>query len=370
MGRPKPLNMSSCILLSPESMMKLDGMSLRSFYIEIGQETFFKGMERFQQRKPKKIPAKLLQKMKRMIDDMPASEFRTLFLRALGGDAEAALKIEKLGFWGAYRLVFPPSSDDGMAIWIDHFVEVESASIGVDALLREAAYARASDAIQNNPVLRPYFSEASLQRLSTATTQREAFIPRCAGMFEFLVAQVARVEMLLQSQPSLQGIQEGFDHLLVTHSQQTCNPGRELLRWLKAVLKARTIDELLKMARKGEMSVIDESTLKRWTSGREFPRSEKLQLFVETILASRDPKENESTLRRLGNQYGAARRLHKLLELIRGFLKLELDYPDDKNKLSSLLGSDTADQWTQQRYDFWQKYWQGVGADRPIKVVN
>lgn len=371
MGKPKPLNMPSCILLSPESMMKLDGMSMRSLYIEIGQESFFKGMERFQQKKPKKIPTRLLQSMKRIFDGMPDSEIRTLFLSALDGDTDAGQKIEKLGSWGTYRLAFPASSDDGIAMWVDHFVEVESASIEVDALLREAAFVRASDAIKSNPVLRPYFSDAFLQRLATATTEGEALIPRCAGMFEFLLAQVARIEIRLQNKEVPRNVQSEFGCLLVIPIKEaTCNPGRELLRWIRPVLKAKTIDELLKMGRKGEIPVINESTLKRWISGKEFPRAEKMQIFIETILKNRDSADTASTLIRVKNQYGAARRLHKLLEMIRSIVKLEKDYPSDKNKLSLLMGCDSADQWIQQRYAFWHKHWQTTDAYRPIKIVN
>ena len=358
-------------MLSPESMMKLDGMSMRSLYIEIGQESFFKGMERFQQKKPKKIPTRLLQSMKRIFDGMPDSEIRTLFLSALDGDTDAGQKIEKLGSWGTYRLAFPASSDDGIAMWVDHFVEVESASIEVDALLREAAFVRASDAIKSNPVLRPYFSDAFLQRLATATTEGEALIPRCAGMFEFLLAQVARIEIRLQNKEVPRNVQSEFGCLLVIPIKEaTCNPGRELLRWIRPVLKAKTIDELLKMGRKGEIPVINESTLKRWISGKEFPRAEKMQIFIETILKNRDSADTASTLIRVKNQYGAARRLHKLLEMIRSIVKLEKDYPSDKNKLSLLMGCDSADQWIQQRYAFWHKHWQTTDAYRPIKIVN
>ena len=48
MGKPKPLNLSSFILLDVEAMMKLDGLTLRSLWADLpGKESTYLGIQRF-----------------------------------------------------------------------------------------------------------------------------------------------------------------------------------------------------------------------------------------------------------------------------------------------------------------------------------
>jgi hypothetical protein len=371
-GKPKPLDMSGCILLSPDSMMKIDGQSMRSVYIEMGKESVFKGLERFLRTKPTKASPTLRKSMKALFDEMPPSDFKSLMLSALDGDTNAGLQIEKMGLWRAFRQAFPANLNDAYVVWIEHFVEIEYASVEVDALLRDAAYSRAADSVKGNPLLGLYFSEPALQRLAAATTVVDALVPRCAGMFEFLLAQVARIEVHLRRQEATDSILVGFDDLLMTHQNQTCNPGRELLRWMRSVLRAKTLNELFEMGKvsKDRPAVLDESTLKRWASGREFPREEKFRRYIQTVLEKCDPVEMDAIARRVRTRYWVARRLHKLLELVRLVLQNEHNHPGDKNTISVLLGSDSADDWVQCRYAFWKAHWENIGFEERSNTLS
>jgi hypothetical protein len=164
----------------------------------------------------------------------------------------------------------------------------------------------------------------------------------------------------------------GFDDLLMTHQNQTCNPGRELLRWMRSVLRAKTLNELFEMGKvsKDRPAVLDESTLKRWASGREFPREEKFRRYIQTVLEKCDPVEMDAIARRVRTRYWVARRLHKLLELVRLVLQNEHNHPGDKNTISVLLGSDSADDWVQCRYAFWKAHWENIGFEERSNTLS
>ncbi|WP_142817060.1 hypothetical protein [Rhodoferax sediminis] len=346
--------------------MKMDGASLRAAYIEAGQVSLFRGLERFLATRPEQIPPKLAKNFKALLEEMPASEIRALLLDGLGGNSDALASIDQIGVWGAYRQARTGSFAGNSRVWVDHCVEVESASKGIDTLLRESAYAAAADAVKTSPMLTLYVSEAALQQLAKATTEAEALLPRTAGLCELLLAQVARVDVILRNQTSSHDNHIGFETLLAARIKQVCNPGRELFRRMKATLGAQSISNLLDWAQavKTGMDVVDESTLKRWSSGREFPREEKLQLFVETTLKNRGLDKDDRAFQHIGTQYWAARRLHKLLEIVRRFLTAEQSSPRDVGLWSSLLGGPCAEQWVQQRYTFWLSHWQAsnIGA--------
>lgn len=371
MGKPKPLGLSSFILLSPDSMMKMDGLPMRDAWIQMDKETVFKGVERFLKVRPTKIPPKLKSHMKDLFDGMPDSDFKTLFLNGLDGGAEAIEKVNQFGSWESFRLAFPPSSQDGTCVWMNHCVEVEKASVEIDGLLLEGAYAAAAAALKTNLTLAPYVSANAIQMLAQATTETDALLPRSVGVCEFLLAQVAKLDVVLGSVEPQQQHSTTYQYLLSAKAQQTCSPGRELYQWLKATLKIKTFSEFQTLAtRANGVATVDISSLKRWSQGAEFPREDKLRLVIETILQNRGHSLNDKTDRLIGSHYWVARRLHKLLELVRQFLWAGQSMPSGVSAWSSLLGYSSADQWSRERYVFWLSHWQSLNAGVDRKRMN
>lgn len=344
---------------------------MREIFIQTGKETVFKGIERFLKLRPTKISPKLLSHMKDLLDGMPDSDFKTLFLKGLDGGAEAIEKVNQFGSWESFQITFPPSSQDGTCVWVNHCVEVEKASVEIDVLLLEGAYAAAADALKTNLTLSPYVSANAVQLLAQATTDAEALLPRSAGVCEFLLAQVARLDVVLGPVEPQQQYRTTYQYLLSAKAQQACSPGRELYQWLKATLNIKTFSEFQTLAtRANGVATVDISSLKRWSQGAEFPRENKLRLVLETIVQNRGHSMNDKTHRLIGSHYWVSRRLHKLLELVRQLLWVGQSSPGRVVTWSSLLGYSSADQWSRERYDFWLSHWQSLNAGGGRKRMN
>jgi hypothetical protein len=370
MGKPKRLGLSSFILLSPESMMKLDGLSMRAAFTLTGKETVFKGLERFLKVRPLRIPTTLKVNMKCMLDGMLDFEAKTHFLSGLDGDERAIEKINQLGSWEVFRRAFPSTSQGGDGLWIDHCVEVEKASIEIDALLQKGAYATAAAAVRTNQTVAPYVSANAIERLMRATSDAEALLPRVAGLCEFLLALIARLDVVLALGGPQQKPMATYQYLLQADVIQTCSPGRELYQWLKRALVVQTFSELQKIStRANGMPTVDISTLKRWSQGAEFPREDKLRLVLGTIAQNRGHSLDDESYREIALHYWVARRLHKLLELVRSFW-LKRATPSGMGCWSSLLEYPTAEQWVQERYVFWLWHWYSFKAGVDPKRIN
>lgn len=198
-------------------------------------------------------------------------------------------------------------------------------------------------------------SAASINRLSSATSDKEALLARAVGLCEVLLSQVARVECLTLGWADYEG---GFAHLTEFESGQPCNPGRQLFSRVRSLMGAKTLAELLKQAASHAGYTPDERTVKRWSAGREFPRSEKLDQFIDSINAYRATTGDVPVpYARIQAQYWAAKRLQKLLELARLPWEAEPQNQDAHRPWSEMMNHDSAEAWIKARYPFWQKHW-------------
>lgn len=176
-------------------------------------------------------------------------------------------------------------------------------------------------------------------------------------MCEVLLSQVARVEYLTADWPNFEG---GFSHLILCEEGSPCKPGRQFFSWMRGVLGVKTLAALqVQATRKGNnVPVIDESTLKRWNSGREFPRAEKLNQFINALEVHRVSSGSEAVPSdRIYAQYWAARRLQKLLDLARPLWESELRLHEASQPWSDMMGHRSAEAWIQTKYLIWQNHW-------------
>lgn len=338
---------------------------MRGAYIRAGQESLFKSLESFLSKeaeraiKSDRVPKRLAKKLHAILGNEPDDEMGVLLLDALNGDLEAAKKIEASGIWSLYRRAVAAYNPTEAAIWVDHFVEIELASKPVDELLRTLNFSAASAFVASNPVLSPYLTDAALNRLAMSTSEDEALLPRTAGMCEFLLAQVARADQMLSSLPMAVALPSRFIYLIRSNEKQVCNPGREFFHWVKDLLKIRSIGDFLDLATSCDLQNVNESTLKRWSCGQEFPREEKFARVIKAVLENPSCVADYRALTEIGAHYWAARRLHKLLELVRQFLKIGSAPHDKAGPWATLLGETSSDRWIHDRYLFWLDRWRG-----------
>jgi hypothetical protein len=355
MGKPKLLNLSSFILLEVEAMMKLDGLTLRSRWAELGKESTYLGIQRFVDKQGVQLPQTLKAGLVETFSEIPESAWKASFIKALNGDQDAQDLIHSLGQWETFRGGFSSSIKGGLCVWIDQLVEIEKASRSVDLHLAKGEFAQAASLAGESLALRPYLSAAATAWLGCATNDKEALPARVTGLCEVLMSQIARVEWLSADLPNFAG---GFAHLTQFDVGKPCKPGRQFFAWIKRVLRIKTLAEFQIQATRNGVPVIDESTIKRWSSGREFPSTTKLDRLITALNAHRAVNGMEPVPSdRIFAQYWAARRLQKLLNLAR-LLWAADDLAQGSNRpWSSMMGYASAEAWVQARYPFWQDHW-------------
>jgi hypothetical protein len=345
-------------LLAPVADLQLDGLSMRSACKAEGKEYLFKLLDRVM--KPTAAPSQERQPrwLNAMLSSLPAGNaVGDVLKRASAGDEAARAEIDGMGLWLCWRAGLGQSVRPHLRIAVDHAVEVEQASLEALRCLTEGAYGQAADAVAANPTIRCYANDVALARLSGAESQLAALPARAACLCEFLLSQVARVEVRISpARPAVSNA--AFGALLAGDPVKRCNPGGVLIRSIQEWFGATSLEGFLKLnAGSRAPAVIDESTLKRWSSGAVFPSSDKVGHLIRSVLqATQAPAaEGQAVLDYFGEQYWAARRLQKLLEIAR---QLHRSAPASFG-WQEMLGDTTPDAWCRRRYPSWVAHWNG-----------
>ncbi len=367
-GRPKPLDLCSVFLLTPEADLKLDGVSLRAAFKSEGREYLFKVFERVMRPRPGESAEQLARQVSALLPKCPeVPPLLNVIRRAIAGDEAARAEADLAGIWQCWKAGVGAGVSLHRRVAIDHAIEVEDACRAMSTDLQERSFGRVAEAIAADARLRPYATDAALESLAAATTDVAALPARAACLCEFLLSQVARVEAEIQLSPGIRH-RPGFGLLLDARSQNQCRPGGNLIRWIQARLGATTLEDLLTLnANSAGPASIDESTLKRWSSDAVFPSGTKLEGLVASILLSRRSTKEvaEAELSFIGVQYWAARRFHKILEIAR-----RIDAVDAASSSPigwmRLLNDTTPEAWCRRRYPQWVKYWLEKGPTQSL----
>lgn len=356
-GRPKPLTFSNSILLSPESVLLLDGKSMRGQFEKAGKLSLLRGVERVQRLGLENIPSKVSKGIAALAAKAPPSPFRDLFIRAFSMMEPAAqTKISELGLWGMFHgACFEPVPVDAL-YWTTQFVEIANASKQADSLMAVWDFAGTSAALSNNSLLRHNLTDRALESLADAKSDVDALPSRFAGAMEVLLSNVARMDIETRK---VRQSDESFEWLFLAGQDGRCNPGRQFTRRLVERLGPGTLEGFLAQASdpcQPNREFVDLATVKRWNGGLRFPSRDKIGPLLRSILKARlNEVDAAIELERFGNAYGSARRIHKALELVS--MCDARPMPDGRaTGVLQLLGSDSAESWVHTRYPYWLKH--------------
>lgn len=355
-GRPKPLSFSSVFLLTPESQMKLDGFSLRAAFKADGKEYLYKVFDQVMQGRWKGSPEAILRLWKRIFSqsrELPPPDVLKL-IRALEGDSMAQAEVAAWGDWGAYRAGVSDRLTPYQLAEVNLCIEIEQASCDALLHLQHERFGQTADAIRTEPVIRPYMNDAALLGLANATSPITALPARVAGMCEFLLAQAAFLDAMT-AQDRQPHDPASYADLLGDQQDSRCSPGRELIRWLQRLLECESLGDLLRRSTDQRAdTVIDDSTVKRWSSGAVFPSHDKLgQLVIPILRTSGVTPQTEGKLQAIELRHRAARRLNQILEHARRLDQLEAS----RGGWIRMLDDTTLEAWCRRRYPTWLAHW-------------
>lgn len=349
--------MGGLIVFTPDAVMKLDGAPMRAVFKSIDKESLFKGLERAKALNLAKVPKSLGAQLVELLDPSPPSRFKSLFGRAVAGDADAVAEVGAMGDWEVFCSTADSTTPLRNKIPCDMFAEVEQASKVAEALARAQDFKGLAAECRRNPVLNLYMSEAVLSEIEAAVEPWQIDEPRVASLLDLMVSQLAKVDVCTRALRGASREQDGFDFLLRRDSNGVCKPGRQYIAWLKLLLGVKQARELLDLDQRHANPVIDESTLKRWHSGSEFPSEPKLGKFVSSILQSQKESSAKRTLLLAEENYHAARRLDQVLGLFRS-ISSNAARLDTAERWRLLTGAPDADTWIAPRYSAWLRHWE------------
>ncbi len=349
--------MGGLIVLTPEAVMKLDGSPMRSVLTAIGKESLFKGLERAKALNLAKLPKSLGAQLVELLDPAPPSRFKSLFGRAVAGDADAVAEVSAMGDWEVFCSTADPTTPLRTKIPCDMFAEVEQASKVAEALAHEHDFKGMATECRGNPVLNLYMSEAFLIEIEAAVEPWEIDAPRVAALLDLMVSQSAKVDVCTRAFRGASREQDGFDFLLRRAANGVCKPGRQYIAWLKLLLGVKRTRELLDLDQLHPDPAIDESTLKRWHCGSEFPSEAKLGKFVSSALRSQAKSSAKQTLLLAEENYHAARRLDQVLGIFRS-ISSNAARLDTAERWRLLTGAPDADTWIAAKYSAWLRHWE------------
>ena len=338
-------------------MLKLDDLSMSRVFKDMGLESLFKGVERARRLSLQAVPESLLQLLAK-VDAPQVMPFSNTLILAIEGDAAARREVELLGEWQVWRRSWETSGAAWLLL-IDHFVEIEMASQGVDTCIAEFRWHDAAELARASPLLNLYVNEVVVDILAAASTMQEALLARTVGLLEVLLAQLARLDVWMHPQ---QLPQDSFRLLLGMKSDMLRRPGGALVHWLRQQVGAKTLAELL--SNDGQRDLVSESTLKRWSSGAFFPSEDQFRSVVESCLSPQEDAARSALHHRARVMFFVARRLDKTLRLAERLFSASSGTSTSWG--ADLLGVPSASEWASSRYDWWLDHWtsHGVGPAR------
>jgi hypothetical protein len=300
-----------------------------------------------------------------MLDSFkPSSMLKEEWTKALNGDIALQEKFNAMGEWELMHLGISAVKEPNQFSWCQeiasHGMEIELTSKEVNRVTLAREFNLIPDHIRSNELLLPYLSPTALEYLGKATTETLAIAPMAAGACEFLLSQVARIDVhpneKIGGTPGCR-----FKDMIVEDATGPCIPGRNLVRWLKRQFDAKSTASLLSRAQVDDQDrdPITYNTIQGWQSGKTCPtRSKAFKLWVG--LAQRNGLESDALQdewTQFEIQLWATSRMEATLRLVRNFAAC-LSTPES-GRILKLLESSDLDDWCRRRYAFWLAHWKG-----------
>lgn len=287
--------------------------------------------------------AALLKRLVREAPDSVNAEFAEWFGSLLELGSDARLEPPMLS-WDMVRLARPGWVSETERRRQDHWAllqrrgQVLLAELDLDARLATGDGAGAlrdvAAGIRSDPILLPYWSEASLVHVETAGTQAAIDQARAAACVQALVSQLGLVQALQEeARPDIDAMVE------LDGKRGWCNPGGVLLQAVRRAFALPTLESLVAKLQTAECPGPDRSTLMAWSSGRQFPSSKLWWNLVEAMRSPSDPEFLTLPAHlRLGTLGWAARRVHGLHQIFGQYWSELKPFVGEAESLAAWLG--------------------------------
>lgn len=303
-----------------------------------------------------------------LLDAIP--DFDRDFSAALAGDQTAIASLGKTSLWQFAEAVFPRANWLGESA--AHCAEVERASQMALLLLRAGDHAALANEIETNSTLCLYFKPKALILLRSALSAEQVLAVRILALCEFLLGQWVRLASVWATHLSDEALIDTQRALLAVSPDGLINPGRAFFQWFKNELGAKTIAHILELAQLQSKDPtdkwLDESTLKRWSSGRVFPSDKAFKELLKHLASGWGDRDLRTLrTRRIVAHYFLARRLDTLMDFVQCLMPTRPAKQLDAS-LFTLLEAPTMNEWLGTGFEKWLTHWRESAAE-PIGLA-
>ncbi len=349
-GRKKPINLSCLFLFHPDVAMRLRGRSVRTTYIEMGEESLFKGLERAG--RTGQVTKALRD---RLLDLLPPATAETLAV-AFDLPDSPANAFAQMGLWEAYLLGAMCDESGKSTAWpasAQFLCDVERASRKATMLFDEGKFQAAAQYLAGHSLLRRFMSPESLHGLAQPLHSNDRLVLQTGVALEVWLSLLA-----------LWDIEAGADDVDDDHSfieqflppddNTAKNTVAQLFDWLLKSAKVATPAALKKDPRLKAFGV-QVGTLGAWSRGTNFPSASYGTAIAKALLSA----EDAATFRRLS---AAGRQLNFLgyvAQHIKNVVKTLEGAKAEQAKHLGLglpFGHDNIEAWMRCRYPVWVQF--------------
>jgi hypothetical protein len=349
-GRKKPINLSGLFLFDPEVSMRLQGQSVRTTFIAMGEESLFKGLERASR------TGQVTKALRgRFLDLLPPATAEAL-AAAFDSPDSPTNGFAQMGMWEAH-ILGALRDDNGQPIaWpasAQFLCDIERASRQATILFDEGQFQAAAQYVVGHSLLRCFMSPESLNGLAQPLHPNDRLTLRTIVAMEIWLSLLA----LWDTEARLGNIDEKPSYvlqLLTQDDEPAKNSVARLFDWLLKASKVESSAALIKDPRLKRFS-IQIGTLGAWSRGTNFPSASYGTAIAKALLSDADKatfKVLTAAARQLNFLGHVGQHIDKLVSSLEGTKAEQAKHLG----LGLPFGHDNIETWMRCRYPVWLQF--------------
>lgn len=349
-GRKTPIHLSGLFLFDPDVAMRIQGLSVRSIFIEIGQESLYKSLERAGR------VGRATQTLKnRLITLFPGATGKAL-AAALDASDSATSSFAQMGAWEAHLLGAMCNENGTKTSWppsAQFLCDIERAGRQAEMLFDKGQFQAAAEYVANHPLLHRFMSPEVLHGLTQPLHPNDQLTLRIIVAMEIWLSLLA----LWDTEARLDNIDKKPSYVLQILTQDD-EPGKNsvarLFDWLLKASGVESPAALIKDPRLKSFS-IQIGTLGAWSRGTNFPSTSYGTAIAKALLSKADEaifKVLTAAARQLNFLGHVGQHIDELVSSLEG-AKAE---QAKRVGLGLPFGYDTIESWVRCRYPIWLQF--------------
>lgn len=330
--------------------MRLHGMSLRTVFTRMGEESLYKGLERAD--KTGKVSAYLKNRVMALVPEAFGNDLDRLLEAAHASMHPAG----QPGQWQAFFLGASHIDHGGAFPWprsAQYILDIEHASREATMLFDTGQGELAAEYLARHSLLSAFLTPELCRGMAQATSISDLFLLRVTISLEVCLSSIALWD--IESRPNDSDDARSYvTRLLDQNRTTTRNSAAQLFHWVMTTAGVKSTAALMADPRLRDFSV-QIGTLGSWSRGTHFPSISYGTACVQALLSPEDAADFKmlfAASRQLNFLGYIAQRHEEMLES----LEMRGDARPRPPKAGLPFGHDSIEDWMSDRYQIWLRF--------------